>query len=71
MGTDLKQRIIDSVQGAWSTISAFAQAHRTTPEDVVEREVDQVMSQLAHDDDELCKLLFDSHIAISGLVADL
>jgi hypothetical protein len=60
MGSDLKQRIIDSVKATWQSIHSFAQAHKNTSlvqqeEDVVvEREVDDVLTEmtLKSDDDE-------------------
>ena len=69
LGSDLKQRIVDSVRSTWESIHRFAQAHRSgaTPEatqEEVERsvaeEVDEVLRPLeqqhdAHHDDD-CQL---------------
>ena len=67
MGTDLKQKIIESLRSTWNSLHEFAQAHRRghvmDDEKGLEREVDQqvdsVMSHMAqqHDDksDTACK----------------
>jgi len=58
MGSDLKQRIIDSVKATWQSLHSFAQAHKTTPgslqqeEIVVEREVEDVLSEMAVNADD-------------------
>jgi hypothetical protein len=59
MGSDLKQRIVESVKATWRSIHSFAQAHKTSPvsqdEDiVVEKEVDDVLTEMTikSDDDE-------------------
>ena len=60
MGSDLKQRIVDSVKYTWKAVNDFAQAHRTTPVKV-EEEVDNVLSQMAStpekDDDLACEYM--------------
>jgi len=45
VGTDLKQKIVDSVRNTWRTINDFALAHRTT-EEAAEKEMDGVVSEM-------------------------
>ncbi len=52
MGSDIKQKIIDSVKVTWKTINDFALSHRTTPQEVMQHEVDNVISNMSHDEDE-------------------
>jgi hypothetical protein len=69
MGSDLKQRIIESVKATWNSINSFAQAHKTTgsaplqEDDVlVQKEVEDVLTEMnvKTDDDETepCNKLF-------------
>ena len=52
MGHDLKQRLIDSVKVTWKTINDFALAHRSTPNELTEQEVDSAISQIAAGQDQ-------------------
>ena len=60
MGSNIKQKIIDSIKGSWKSINAFAMAHRTSPEELVEQEVDNVLSQMTQEEEDKietgCKL---------------
>lgn len=64
VGSDLKQKVIESVKSTWRTINDFALAHRTpaaprtpTPEDAPEKDEDSIISDTAKDfDDSVCKL---------------
>lgn len=58
MGSDLKQRIIESVKATWNSINSFAAAHKTgaasseqNPDITMEQEVDDVLMQMSNDDD--------------------
>lgn len=64
VGSDLKQKVIESVKSTWRTINDFALAHRApaaaprtpTPEDAPEKDEDSIMSDMAKDfDDSICK----------------
>ncbi|KAI8789570.1 phospholipase DDHD2-like isoform X3 [Biomphalaria glabrata] len=52
-GTDIKQKIIDSVKSTWNTLNDFARAHRSdaskssTMETEVQSEINQMMSHIA------------------------
>ena len=46
MGSDLKQRIMDSVRSTWKTINEFALAHKTTPQELVDKQVNDVLRQM-------------------------
>lgn len=65
MGNDLRQRIVDSVKITWKTINDFALAHRATPNELTDQEVDSAISQIAkeHDPDETaCKFTVQSEV---------
>lgn len=51
VGADLKQKIVDSLKSTWKTINDFALAHRSTPEEVVDQEVDTVLSQMTMEEE--------------------
>ncbi|XP_013407537.1 phospholipase DDHD2 [Lingula anatina] len=51
-GADLKQKIVQSLKGTWNMINDFARAHRSTPEEIVNSEVDSVISDLAKQQEE-------------------
>jgi hypothetical protein len=79
MGSDLKQRIIESVKATWRSLHSFAQAHKSSssaPQEedvVVEREVDDVLTEMTikSDDDETAactcshKICFLRHIHLN------
>jgi hypothetical protein len=47
MGSDLKQRIIQSVRATWKTINDFAAAHRSAAaEQEMEEEVNSVIAEM-------------------------
>ncbi|XP_060595144.1 phospholipase DDHD2-like [Ruditapes philippinarum] len=53
MGTDIKQKIIDSVRSTWTSINNFARAHQSdgsSIEQQVESEMSQISRQLEDDD---------------------
>ncbi len=52
MGADIKARVIDSVKRTWKTINDFALAHRTTPQQVMEQEVDSVISEMTKEEED-------------------
>ena len=52
VGSDLKQRIVDSVRSTWKTINEFALAHKTTPQELVDKQVNEVLSQMSADEQE-------------------
>ena len=48
MGTDLKQKIIDSVKSTWQTLNKFAYAHRSDGsklDDISNEDVDDIIMQ--------------------------
>ena len=57
LGSDLKQRIVDSVRSTWESIHRFAQAHRSgqpQPEEVertVAQEVEEALRPLQQEHD--------------------
>ena len=61
MGTDIKQKIIDSVKSTWTSINNFARAHQSDAsiEQQVESEMSQISKQLEDDDksDTACMYL--------------
>lgn len=74
MGSDLKQRFLDSLRYTWNSLNEFARAHRPTPAQV-EAEVDRVLQeQFTRQDDSVetestgescpaCFLWVHSHMA--------
>ena len=49
MGSDIKQRIIESVRSTWQTLNRFALAHRTPDAraaDAIEEEVDCALDEM-------------------------
>lgn len=53
MGSDLKQRFLDSLRYTWNSLNEFARAHRPTPAQV-EAEVDRVLQeQFTRQDDSV------------------
>ena len=52
VGADIKQKIIDSVKSTWKSINDFAMAHRTTPQQMIESEVDNVLHQMTQQEEE-------------------
>lgn len=61
VGSDLKQKVIESVKSTWRTINDFALAHRTSqtmaaPENISEKEEEGTQSDAVKDfDDSICK----------------
>ena len=63
MGYDIKQRIVESVKSTWKTLNDFAYAHKSAPppQEVVQEEVDNVLSQMTPSDskeDDLACMYF-------------
>ena len=54
VGADIKQKIIESLKSTWNSINEFARAHTTSQalEQEVDKEVDDVISQLTIAEDE-------------------
>ena len=63
MGSDLKQRIVESVKYTWKAVNDFAMAHKTNaPVQNVEEEVDSVLNQMSaaeKEDDVACKYIME------------
>lgn len=54
MGTDIKQKIIDSLKSTWTSINNFARAHQSDSSESLEQQVESEMSQISRqleDDD--------------------
>lgn len=51
-GADIKQKIMESLKSTWNTINDFARAHKSTAEDVVEKEVDNVLTEMTQRQEE-------------------
>jgi hypothetical protein len=53
-GSDIKQRIMDSVKYTWKYINDFAMAHRSTPESQPSEDdlVDLAMTQMAKEEED-------------------
>jgi len=56
MGTDIKQKIVDSLKSTWTSINNFARAHAEGGQ-TLEQQVESEMSQMAQqfDDDNACE----------------
>ncbi len=52
MGADIKARVIESVKRTWKTINDFALAHRTNPQEVMEQEVNSVISEMTREEED-------------------
>lgn len=57
VGSDLKQKFLDSLRSTWNSINEFARAHTSnqTLEQHVEKEMSEVINQLVVTDDESCE----------------
>ena len=51
MGSDLKQKIIQSVKSTWKTLNDFAAAHRKNPQEMVEEQVESVIQQMSNEEE--------------------
>ena len=52
MGTDIKQKIIDSVKSTWQTLNKFAYSHTNNEEMTTEQVDDILMSQMSKEQDQ-------------------
>lgn len=75
VGSDLKQRVMESVKSTWRTINDFALAHRTTAsrtptEEAIDHEVNNVVSEMAQEYEDsisVCSAVLDEEYPVGAL----
>ncbi|GAB1610603.1 phospholipase DDHD2-like isoform X4 [Argonauta hians] len=57
VGSDLKQKFLDSLKSTWNSINEFARAHTSSPalEQHVDSEMDKVINEFVVPEDEACE----------------
>ena len=58
---------MDSVRSTWKTINEFALAHKTTPQELVDKQVNDVLRQMSaaeqdRQDESACKCIHTSSV---------